>query len=358
MKDSTFWLKTFECPDCHHPIHSAGSDPDTRRCSHCMRLFKRIDGIWDLLPVSVSNKMLKDREKDGWFQKEHQSKLKGWDPPPEHYLALPNHPHPYYQAAAWYMRIVLAHGAPWSGKKVLELGAAECWGCRVFAEQGADAAALDYDPTRMKKGQILLDRLPIGFSRLTGDAENLPIADDSLDVVYCCSVLHHFFDLPRAIAEIARVLKPGGIFYGIHEAYHPPYYKSDKIRAMSEDTIPNIELGINESSYPLSQYRRWFRKTGMRFDALHPRWDTKVDGDTLTVNPGIGIYHNSDFRPVSLTARTSIPGTVGRLARLILRSHLWKIAVHPSIFPLIRFHILNWTVKDKIIVAKKPNESI
>ena len=62
-------------------------------------------------------------------------------------LAFPaNHPHPYYQSAAWYLKIVLAYGKPWAGKRVLELGTAECWGTRHFAEAGAEAAALDYDP--------------------------------------------------------------------------------------------------------------------------------------------------------------------------------------------------------------------
>jgi len=43
------------------------------------------------------------------------------------------------------------------------------------------------------------------------DAENLPFADTSFDIVYSWGVIHHSPDTPRAFAEIARVLRPGGV---------------------------------------------------------------------------------------------------------------------------------------------------
>ena len=44
----------------------------------------------------------------------------------------------------------------------------------------------------------------------TGDAERLPFADASFDVVYSWGVLHHSPETPRAIDEVWRVLRPGG----------------------------------------------------------------------------------------------------------------------------------------------------
>ena len=43
-------------------------------------------------------------------------------------------------------------------------------------------------------------------------AESLPFADESFDLVTCCDVLEHVDNLDRTVAEVARVLKPGGIF--------------------------------------------------------------------------------------------------------------------------------------------------
>ena len=46
-----------------------------------------------------------------------------------------------------------------------------------------------------------------------GTGENLPYPDNSFDCVFCCDVLEHVMDLPKVIAEIARVLKPKGVFF-------------------------------------------------------------------------------------------------------------------------------------------------
>jgi SAM-dependent methyltransferase len=45
---------------------------------------------------------------------------------------------------------------------------------------------------------------------MVGDAENLPFASNSFDLVYSWGVLHHTPDTEGAIAEVRRVLKPGG----------------------------------------------------------------------------------------------------------------------------------------------------
>ena len=46
-----------------------------------------------------------------------------------------------------------------------------------------------------------------------GSIEALPFADDSFDVVWCAGVLMHTGDPERALAELARVLRPGGLIY-------------------------------------------------------------------------------------------------------------------------------------------------
>jgi SAM-dependent methyltransferase len=43
-----------------------------------------------------------------------------------------------------------------------------------------------------------------------GNAESLPFVADSFDLVYCLAALHHIADPPRAVAEMARVCRPGG----------------------------------------------------------------------------------------------------------------------------------------------------
>ncbi len=56
---------------------------------------------------------------------------------------------------------------------------------------------------------------------LVGDAHALPIADNSLDAVLMVSVLEHLYDPLRAIDQVQRVLKPGGLYFSYAPFYHP-----------------------------------------------------------------------------------------------------------------------------------------
>ncbi|WP_255196328.1 class I SAM-dependent methyltransferase [Halorarius litoreus] len=50
-----------------------------------------------------------------------------------------------------------------------------------------------------------------GVGGIQGDAGRLPVRDASVDAVTIVDALHHFPDAPAAIAEAARVLRPGGV---------------------------------------------------------------------------------------------------------------------------------------------------
>ena len=51
---------------------------------------------------------------------------------------------------------------------------------------------------------------PAGIPFKPGTAERLPLPDESVELVWCRDVLSHVADLPRAFAEMRRVLRPGG----------------------------------------------------------------------------------------------------------------------------------------------------
>jgi SAM-dependent methyltransferase len=53
--------------------------------------------------------------------------------------------------------------------------------------------------------------LGLDVATVAGDAEQLPLADESFDLVFGHAVLHHIPDLPRSFAEFHRVLRPGGV---------------------------------------------------------------------------------------------------------------------------------------------------
>src|SRR6187401_2383030 len=57
--------------------------------------------------------------------------------------------------------------------------------------------------------------------RFVADAHLLPIAAESLDGVIMVSVLEHLYDPIRAVDQVTRVLKPGGVYFSYAPFYHP-----------------------------------------------------------------------------------------------------------------------------------------
>jgi SAM-dependent methyltransferase len=55
-----------------------------------------------------------------------------------------------------------------------------------------------------------------GLDARVADAQALPFDDGAFDVVTCNHTLYHVHDRDRALAEVARVLRPGGRFAGIY----------------------------------------------------------------------------------------------------------------------------------------------
>jgi SAM-dependent methyltransferase len=72
------------------------------------------------------------------------------------------------------------------------------------------ATCSDISPGMLSALQANARRLELDVDTVPVDAERLPFADQSFDLVFGHAVLHHIPDLARAFAEFARVLAPAG----------------------------------------------------------------------------------------------------------------------------------------------------
>jgi len=72
------------------------------------------------------------------------------------------------------------------------------------------ATCSDISPGMLEILRANAARLGVEVRTVPADAERLPFDDESFDLVLGHAVLHHIPDLPRAFAEFARVLAPGG----------------------------------------------------------------------------------------------------------------------------------------------------
>jgi SAM-dependent methyltransferase len=74
----------------------------------------------------------------------------------------------------------------------------------------SQATCSDISPGMLATLRANAERLELDVETVELDAERLPFADASFDLVFGHAVLHHIPDLERAFAEFARVLAPGG----------------------------------------------------------------------------------------------------------------------------------------------------
>jgi SAM-dependent methyltransferase len=113
--------------------------------------------------------------------------------------------HAYDRGRPTYPREAAAWLVGQEAATVLELGAGTGKLTAQLVELGHDVLATDPD-------RAMLDRLEVnlpGVRTLVASAEELPVGDRAFDAVVAAQAFH-WFDLERALPEIARVLKPGG----------------------------------------------------------------------------------------------------------------------------------------------------
>lgn len=101
---------------------------------------------------------------------------------------------------------------------VLEIGFGPGFDALTFMSHNAIYSGIDITPENVERTKRHLGYFGFTPDVREADAESLPFADRSFDVVYSNGVLHHTPSIEKAFSEIARVLRPGGEFYVI--LYH------------------------------------------------------------------------------------------------------------------------------------------
>lgn len=131
------------------------------------------------------------------------------------------------------------------GLRVLEIGCGCGSEAERFARAGAHYTAVDLTNAAVGITQRRFQLANLEGRFVQGDAENLPFADGSFDLVYSHGVLHHTPDTPRTIREVHRVLAAGGravimLYYRDSFNYHVNLGLVRRLRAQ----LLRTELGI------------------------------------------------------------------------------------------------------------------
>jgi len=101
-------------------------------------------------------------------------------------------------------------GIDWRGKRVLEIGTGVGTDARAIIGRGGVYTGINIDRGSTEATSRALRAFSLPGVALQCDATSIVFPDSTFDVVYTFGVLHHIPEVEKAVAEIHRVLKPGG----------------------------------------------------------------------------------------------------------------------------------------------------
>lgn len=132
-----------------------------------------------------------------------------------------------------------------AGRTVLDLAAGTGKLTRPLAGTGAEVVAVE--PVAEMRARIG----PAAARSLDGTAEAIPLPDASADAVTVAQAFH-WFDGPRALAEIHRVLRPGGalaLVWNRRPLEHPVHAAVERIIAPYRDDAPEHRSGAWRAAF-------------------------------------------------------------------------------------------------------------
>lgn len=109
--------------------------------------------------------------------------------------------------------IVAKRGRTPAREKLLDVGCGGGYLSEALAAIGFRVTGVDPSPTSLRAARNHARENGLTIDYCEGCGEALPFVTNAFDLVCCCDVLEHVPDYTLVVREIARVLKPGGIFF-------------------------------------------------------------------------------------------------------------------------------------------------
>ena len=162
-----------------------------------------------------------------------------------------------------------------AGLDVLELGCGGAQWSIALARQGARCVGIDISSGQLAHARRLVAEAGVPVELHEADAEHLPLADLSFDVVFCDHGATTFTDPYRTIPEVARVLRPGGRFAFNMTSPIVDLCWDEQTDALTERLVANyfdmhrFDLGEQVSfQLPYGEWIRLFRRNRLAIDDL------------------------------------------------------------------------------------------
>lgn len=132
----------------------------------------------------------------------------------------------------------------WNGLRVLDVGCGGGYTCEFLARRGAKVWGIDQSAACIQSAQAHAEQELLSIDYCHGVGEALPWGDRTFDVVICVDVLEHVESPAQTLAEIRRVLKPGGLF--CFDTLNRTWQSRLVMIWLLEDLLKEIPRGIHD----------------------------------------------------------------------------------------------------------------
>ncbi len=165
-----------------------------------------------------------------------------------------------------------------SGKDVLELGCGAAHWSILLAKLGAQPVGLDNSARQLEHARELMAEAGVDFPLVHSSAEEVPLPDESFDVVFCDHGAFTFADPYKLVPEAARLLRPGGLLAFSKSSPFVAVAEGDDERVHA--TLSRDYFGLHEIDdgdvvtydLPYGEWIRLFRANGFVVeDLIEPR---------------------------------------------------------------------------------------
>lgn len=182
----------------------------------------------------------------------------------------------------------------WQGKQVLDLGCAGGFMAEALDERGARVTGIDPAAKAIAAARSHAAATGRDIRYDIGAGEDLPYGTGCFDAVVCVDVLEHVRDLDQVVAEVARVLKPGGLF--LFDTINRNPLSRLAVITLAEDVLGLLPKGTHDPDMFIkpAELRAALEAQGFavgKFTGLGPRGLTRRGDFTFGRLPGTAIIY-------------------------------------------------------------------
>jgi SAM-dependent methyltransferase len=192
--------------------------------------------------------------------------------------------------------------------------------CEMARQHGGWRAlvGLDFSPGMIAKAADLARNLPVHF--FVGDAQGLPFADASFEVVLARHMLYHVPDIGRAVAEAARVLGAGGRFLTVTNSAHTMAECAALRRTTAAHLPAMVQPEFGSGRFSLENAPAWLQshfgevqthvlRGTLRFPSAQPFMDYFASARAMSMLPA---HSETEWQAVLDYVRATVEAVIAR----------------------------------------------